>query len=68
MRPVAPVGAILATEIKPTGEDFGGLKHPLLEKFEDPHGHIPPRRPRGPRFGLIRRIVRFLRRDGSGDG
>ena len=28
-------------------------------------GHRPPKRPRGPRFGLLRRLVRLIR--GGGD-
>ena len=51
--------------IPPFGEDFGNMKNALLEQRMKHDGHRPPERPKGPRFGLLRRIVRFAR--GGGD-
>ncbi len=39
--------------------------HRLVEQRRSQGGHRPPKRPRAPRFGLIRRIVRLIR--GGGD-
>ncbi len=49
----------------PPPEDFGTLRHELAERREQQGGHRPPRGPKGPRFGLLRRIVRLIR--GGGD-
>ncbi|MCY3882315.1 MAG: hypothetical protein OXG61_09360 [Chloroflexi bacterium] len=49
----------------PIGEDFGTMKNELLEQRMRHDGHRPPERPKGPRFGLLRRLVRLVR--GGGD-
>jgi len=50
---------------QPALEDMAKQEHALLRKRRSSGGHRPPKGPRGPRFGLLRRIVRFIR--GGGD-
>ncbi len=47
------------------GEDFGLMEHEALRQRMRHDGHRPPDRPKRPRFGLLRRIVRLIR--GGGD-
>ena len=49
----------------PVGEDFGMMRHGSLEKRLKHGGHRPPQRPKEPRFRLLRRILRLLRRGGD---
>ena len=46
-------------------EDMSKQPHDMLVERQKHDGHRPPKRPRGPRFGLLRRILRFIR--GGGD-
>ncbi len=49
------------------GVDAEMLARAQQDEMRRHHGgdHRPPKRPRGPRFGLLRRIVRVIR--GGGD-
>lgn len=52
--------------VMPPGlEDLSKQPHDLLVQRQKHDGHRPPKRPRGPRFRLLRRIVRLIR--GGGD-
>ncbi len=51
--------------LPPGLEDLAQQPHELLRKQQSEGGHRPPKRPRGPRFGLLRRIIRIIR--GGGD-
>ena len=49
------------------GPELEMLAEAQRDEMRRQHGgeHRPPKRPRGPRFGLLRRIVRLIR--GGGD-
>ena len=53
----------------PVGDEVIAMRmsrlHRMVEQRRSQGGHRPPKRPRGPRFGLVRRIVRLIR--GGGD-
>lgn len=53
----------------PFGEEGGALQMSRLTRVAERRrrqgGHRPPERPKGPRFGLVRRIVRLVRAGGD---
>ena len=51
--------------INPGIEDLAKHPHDMFRHRQRHDGHRPPKRPRGPRFALLRRIVRAIR--GGGD-
>lgn len=55
-----------APPVMPPGlEDLAKQPHEMLRERQKHDGHRPPERPKGPRFALLRRIVRLIR--GGGD-
>ena len=50
----------------PFGDEAGALRLAGLEaRRRRQSGNRPPKRPRGPRFALLRRIVRAIRGEGD---
>jgi len=50
--------------INPGIEELAKQAHEMRRHRLRHDGHRPPKRPRGPRFGLLRRLVRVIRSGG----
>lgn len=58
-------GEIESHILYPSSKDLAKQPHEMLRERMKHDGHRPPKRPRGPRFGLVRGILRAIRRGGD---